>query len=286
MTWVDNGAEQQHHVAMFYDKEQVNGEKNKNSNTGMMALRRLVIFVLNMCAAFGDNLAQVDPALNGGTSLLHTLVPSASRLVISGDTGNVARVVCGVVTGRSSDSAGNGFRGVPMAWFHSTFPGLYDLEVEQIPLPPRHAHNPSDRLIARLNQFFRKLMRATFLLGTKQFYEALQRATNTRQPVRLIVKNCTVLHCSFTATDYIQPPPLANYVVNTASTAAPAEKWGIMKIGYLKHVPDDQGVVIVRKFGDLTMSDGDNPAAVFDLLVRADPMCQTCSNAEVNFTPS
>ena len=73
LTWVDNGAEQQHHVAMFYDKEQVNGEKNKNSNTGMMALRRLVIFVLNMCAAFGDNLAQVDPALNGGTSLLHTL---------------------------------------------------------------------------------------------------------------------------------------------------------------------------------------------------------------------
>lgn len=56
LTWVDNGAEQQHHVAMFYDKEQVNGEKNKNSNTGMMALRRLV-----------------DPALNGGTSLLHTL---------------------------------------------------------------------------------------------------------------------------------------------------------------------------------------------------------------------
>ena len=58
-----------------------------------------------------------------------------------------------------------------------------------------------------------------------------------------------------------------------------------MKIGYLKHVPDDEGGVIVRKFGALAMSDGD-PAAVFDLLVRADPMCQTYSNAEVNFTPS
>jgi hypothetical protein len=54
LTWVDNGAEQQHHVAMFYDKEQVNGEKNKNSNTGMMALRRLVILVLNVCPTFSE----------------------------------------------------------------------------------------------------------------------------------------------------------------------------------------------------------------------------------------
>ena len=68
---MDNGAEQQHHVAMFHDKEQVNGEKNKNGTTGMMALRRLVIS-FSTCAASGDNLVQVDPALNGGTSLLHT----------------------------------------------------------------------------------------------------------------------------------------------------------------------------------------------------------------------
>jgi hypothetical protein len=61
LTWVDNGAEQQHHVAMFYDKEQVNGEKNKNSNTGMMALRRLVILVLSMCAAFVTALSRLTP---------------------------------------------------------------------------------------------------------------------------------------------------------------------------------------------------------------------------------
>ena len=146
------------------------------------------------------------------------------------------------------------------------------------------AHNPSDRLIARLNQFFRKLVRATFLLGTKQFYEALQRATNTRQPARLIVKNCTVLHCSFTATDYIKPPPLANYVVNTAATAAPAEKWGIMKIGYLKHVPDDEGLPSCAS--SVTSHWLTVTTQLLCSTCSFAPTRQTCSKAEVSFTPS
>ena len=34
-----------HHVVIFYEKEPVHGEGNKNANTGMMALRELVIFL-------------------------------------------------------------------------------------------------------------------------------------------------------------------------------------------------------------------------------------------------
>jgi hypothetical protein len=124
ITTVEGGEEKTQHVDIYYDKKG-DDTGNKNSLTGQLALRELL-----------------DPAYNdhdqaNGRSLLLQLAPKTTHLIISGDTGN-------------------GFRGIPMSLYHSSLKRLYGLTVEQIPLPPRHAHNPTDQHLAHLNMFFRK----------------------------------------------------------------------------------------------------------------------------------
>ena len=60
-----------------------------------------------------------------------------------------------------------------MSRFHGTLFHAYGLAVKQLPLPPRHAFNASDRLLARLNAYFERLMRVCFLVGAKQFADCL-----------------------------------------------------------------------------------------------------------------
>jgi hypothetical protein len=96
-------------------------------------------------------------------------------LFISGDTGpfHFHSTSCPMVPPHRQR-----FRGVPVAWFHSTLSAEYGLDVEQVPLSPRRAHSSADRGIARLNKFFRRLMRLTYQRGAQQFTEALKLATD------------------------------------------------------------------------------------------------------------
>jgi hypothetical protein len=161
LVWRPNGTKQTHSFNIFYEKKDwPNGTKNKNSSTGRMGLRELV-----------------DPACNVEgdykKSALEDLCAGVTHLILSGDTGN-------------------GFRGVPMSYYHTMLWHLHRLVVEQIPLPPRHAWNLTDAQFARLNTFFRKLMRVGFLRGPKQFAEMLRRATDQRcTDARRLIKNCT-----------------------------------------------------------------------------------------------
>ena len=104
-----------------------------------------------------------------------------------------------------------------MMWFHSTL-HVYGFEVEQIPLPPRHAHNASDRcvdlycraqlrprMIARLNRFFRRMMRTHHILGAKQFYDTISMASPSSFSGQRLVNRCHVLYRHFKVADFIAP---------------------------------------------------------------------------------
>jgi hypothetical protein len=170
-----------------------------------------------------------------------------------------------------------------MAWFHSTLSGEYGLDVEQIPLSPRHAHSSADRGIARLNKFFRRLMRLTYLRGAQQFTEALKLATDpSLTGPRRLLKNISVKHCHFKPHDYITTPQLATCTYDTTADGA-NESIGVMKVGHIVHLPESPGVVVVRRYANTSMSESKNPALLFDLLRRspAEQMCVPCSNIEV-----
>ena len=99
-----------------------------------------------------------------------------------------------------------------MAWYHSTLLTSFGLGVEQIPLSPRHAHSSADRGIARLNKFFRRLMRVTHLRGASQFTEALKLATvpPLTSPGRLL-KNISVEYRHFKSHDWCKVPQVHSF---------------------------------------------------------------------------
>jgi hypothetical protein len=242
---------QRHAVILIYDKERPDGEKNKNGNTGRMAMRELV-----------------DPERNGskGISRLHEIVGDANHGIATGDTGN-------------------GIRGLPQCWFYTTFKRLYGLTMEQIILPPRHAFNHTDRLLARLNTFFSKLMRLVFLLGSRAFFNALSTATNPRMTGPLhLVKRCTVIFCDFKVAEFIPVPKLVQSIMPATGT----QPIGVMSLGYFLCTVSKcggegdetmEGVMRVAKYGDLTKAEADNPVMVFDMLRKSG--CQRCSNRAV-----
>jgi hypothetical protein len=246
-----NGDFEMHSFVLIYEKERPNGEKNKNGNTGRMAMRELV-----------------DPERNGskGISRLHEIVGDANHIIPTGDTGN-------------------GLRGLPMCWWYTMFKRLYGLTVEYIPLPPRHAFNHTDRLLARLNTFYTKLMRLVFLIGARAFVNALSKATDPSmtRPLHL-VKRCTVIFCEFKVADFIPVPKLIKSIMPATGTAA----LGVMSLGYflctvskLDGEGDEtmEGVMRVAKYGDLTKAEAENPVMVFDMLRKTG--CQRCSNRAV-----
>ena len=177
-----------------------------------------------------------------------------------------------------------------MMWFHSTL-HVYGFEVEQIPLPPRHAHNASDRcvdlycraqlrprMIARLNRFFRRMMRTHHILGAKQFYDTISMASPSSFSGQRLVNRCHVLYRHFKVADFIAPTaPSLNQEAKLGEATG-----GIMSVGRIMHVLGDPGVVVVREFGDTSMAVDKNPPVLFDLLKREIATCQTCSNREVS----
>ena len=253
LSWQDaDGKEQTKFVVIVYDKDRPGGEKNKNGNTGRMCLRELVPLVLIVGAT--DEGCKVDPARGKeGCSLLHQIVPTATKLILSGDTGLLyARPMLNTFPFCKA----TGF--VACLWpglnpgclfiacsacarYHGTLFKSYGLEVEQLPLPPRHAFNASDRLLARLNTFFRRLMRVCFLVGAKQFAECLAAATDpTMTSPQRLIKRCHVLYRNFTQADWIPTPALVDSIDDTTNTtpahrngqqpAQKKEKFGIMKV--------------------------------------------------------
>jgi hypothetical protein len=234
------------HFDVFYDKDIVRGEKNKNSNTGMMALRLFL-----------------DPLRNtgaSGLSVLADMAPQVTHLIFSGDTGN-------------------GFRGIPMSWFHSTIHRLYGFICEQIPLAPRHAHNDTDAHFAHLNSFFRKLMRVTFLVGASVFAKALTMATNpslTNQ--RKLIKRCTVLYHRFTAAEYITVP---DWLIKERDGEISVSKLGYFLLSTTsedgKGDVFEEGIMRVRRNAPESK---DDPLLVWDMRYP-DQCCQVCSDREV-----
>jgi hypothetical protein len=188
-------------VVLIYEKERPNGEKNKNGNTGRMAMRELV-----------------DPNRNGskGKSRLCELVGDANYMTPTGDTGN-------------------GFRGLPMCWYYTALWLLYGLVVEFIPLPPRHAYNCADALLARLNTFFRKLMRLTYLFGALQFFTALQKATDPRLTgARRLLQRLTPIYCTWTEGDFIPVPKMIKSIDEAVVSpdGSSTNSLGVMELGY------------------------------------------------------
>ena len=57
-----------------------------------------------------------------------------------------------------------------------------------------------------------------------------------------------------------------------------------MKIGHILHDETDPGTLLVRRFGDATMSREANPTLILDMLKRGkgNEMCPICSNREVS----
>jgi hypothetical protein len=250
---------QRHHVVIFYDKERPDGEKNKNGNTSRMCMRELV-----------------DPDRNGtkGVSRLREIVGDTNYIIPVSDTGNA-------------------FRGIPQCWYYSTFKRRFGLTVECIPLPPRHAHNYSDHLLARLNTFFKRLLQVAFLIGTLAFFEALNQATNPSiTGPRRLVKRCTVIYCHFRVRDSIRVPKLVASIVEPLAIAANPGKpvdLGVMKLGYFMCTVSSpsgealEGVMHVRRFANTKEKpDAENPLMVFDMINR--DVCQTCSNRKVACT--
>lgn len=254
-----NGALVRQNFDVFYDKDRTDGETNKNSNTGMMALRLFV-----------------DPDRNPndtGRSVLGDLAPQVTHLIFSGDTGN-------------------GFRGIPMSWYHSTLYREYGLSCEQIPLCPRHAYNPTDAHFSHLNCFFRKLMRVTILTGPEQFAKALALATDpTSINKRRLIKRTTVCYHRFLVAEYIMVPAWLQ-------KTHPATDLSLNKLGYflLSTTREDgqgdefnEGIMRVCKYAR-TPSRGDpaDPLIVWDMRAPAharDAICQQCSNREVVLPP-
>jgi hypothetical protein len=264
---------------IFYEKlDRPPGEPNKNSNTGRMCLKELL-----------------DPACNvesdSKTSVLQELFPGATNLILSGDTGN-------------------GFRGLPMSYYHTMLWKPYQLLVELMILPPRHAFNLTDAHLAHLNIFFRKLMRLSFLHGPKEFCEALQRATSPRvMGARKLIKNVIARYRVFYPKDYIRLPKeqmkgktIMKQVNHYQHIYAMDIKiyniilslyfqnleFGVMSLGYFNctvAAADGsgsfevvEGIMRVREYADDTLDN--NPMMVFNMLSK--DVCQRCSNKAVS----
>ena len=174
----------------------------------------------------------MDPARNNvpacaGKSLLQHLCPGVTHLIFTGDTGN-------------------GFRGMPMAWYYSTFYENYGLVVRQVPLPPGHASWLKDSHFSRLWTFSRMLKRLVFLRGSDEFAAALRHATNPQMVApRRLIKRTTVLRKIFLKQDFIKVPSI--YVGET----------GIMSVGYMEFSTADGkhpvGSARYRTFADRTI---------------------------------
>jgi hypothetical protein len=232
---------------VFYDKDRVAKETNKNSNTGMMALQLFLDPTRN-------------PA-NSGRSVLGDLAPAATHLIFSGDTGN-------------------GFRGIPMSWYYSTLHRQFGLTCEQIPLAPRHAFNPTDAHFAHLNCFYRKLMRVSYLCGPEEFAKALAMATSPKTTdQRKVIQRCTPVYHRFTVDDYIKPP---DWLIKTRDG-----ELSVSKLGYFLYStthPDGQegavfeeGLMRVRQYADQSAED---PLVVWDMR-HPKQCCQICTDRKV-----
>lgn len=146
-----------------------------------------------------------------------------------------------------------------------------------MPLPPRHAYNVTDGLLARLNSLFGRLMRKSRLLGPRDFYDALCKATSYEQTgTGRLISNCTPLIRHFSCSEFIYPTILQKMI------KVDKEEIGFMKLGYFLHLPDHPGVMIVRRHADETVKE---PILVFDVIKqpRGFELCQTCSNRQVFF---
>jgi hypothetical protein len=178
-----------------------------------------------------------------------------------------------------------------MCWYYTTLRLLYGLEVELIPLPPRHAYSCADAL-ARLNTFSRKLTRLTYLFGAVQLFTALQKMADPRfTGARRLLKRLTPIFCTWTEEDFIPVPKMIKSIDEAVvpPDGSSTNSLGAMKLGYFLctvKTEDGQdgetmeGVVRVAKYGDPKLPN--NPVMVFDLL--HDTGCQPCSNRAVSST--
>jgi len=136
-------------------------------------------------------------------------------------------------------------------------------------------------MIARLNRFFRRMMRTHHILGAKQFYDTISMASPSSFSGQRLVNRCHVLYKHFKVADFIAPTaPSLNQEAKLGEATV-----GIMSVGHIVHVLGDPGVVVVREFGDTSMAVDKNPPVLFDLLKREIATCQTCSNRGFDIFP-
>ena len=115
-------------------------------------------------------------------------------------------------------------------------------------------------MIARLNRFFRRMMRTHHILGAKQFYDTISMASPSSFSGQRLVNRCHVLYRHFKVADFIAPTaPSLNQEAKLGEATV-----GIMSVGHIMHVLGDPGVVVVREFGDTSMAVDKNPPVLFD----------------------
>ena len=241
---------EEEHFDFFFDaanQQSTNPGAKKSGSSGAFFLRELL-----------------DPARspdNDGISILKKVYPHASHLRLTGDTGN-------------------GFRGYLMLDFLSTVKNKFDFLIELIPLTPRHAYNPTDARIARLNTFFEKLLTKTVIFGAEQAATALHAASNPRFTTKRKFLERT--HAFFRVVP--QVPDSKSSIAYLESNFLVRGKTGVMGLLYFNFSFETadgpiypEGYCRARQYGD--PSRADNPTFVYTWRKElANTICQKCSD--------
>jgi hypothetical protein len=253
------GQRKQVHVDFFFDaanqKGVTDGHK-KNGEAGIFFLDQLL------------NPNKHPEGAHKKQSLLDSLFPGATSLLLSGDTGN-------------------GFRAYLMLAFLSVAHLLYKIWVELSPLGPGHAFNPSDARIAHQNIFVTKLKRKTRLVGgARSIALAFSKRTDPTQTTRRTYMPRT--HVFFRVIK--MGNLLDGLLTGSAMLSHPTRKSiGVRGLLYFRfwfeHGEGDDkvrvctpGYAAVREHGDPSALD--NPTRIYSWVhALSRQMCQPCSDA-------
>lgn len=248
------------HVDFFFDAPNQGTDRDgfrKNGDAGVYFLDQLL------------NPAHHPGGL--GESLLQTLCPDTTNVILSGDTGN-------------------GYRAYVMLEFLSSVHDRYGFAVELIPLAPGHAWNPSDHRIACMGHFITKVKKSARLIGAEMTAKAFSAMTDPTTTSRRKYMRRTHVYFRIVDLDGLAVPargPLGWTMDNPIGGG-----FGVRKLLYFRFWftdPEAENPVYpmscaaVRAHGSMDMAD--NPTLVYSWKTAlAKSMCQPCSNREVTPT--
>ena len=143
---VMTAGQKQQHLDFFFNARRA----KKNGTTGIFFLGEVL---------------DKDRSGEIGCSLMKSLFPDVSHLILSGDTGN-------------------GFRAYQMLDELSKLFKKYAYSVELVPLAPAHAYNRTDARLAHMNTFLNALKAYTRVFGAEMIARAFRMVSDPRHAKR------------------------------------------------------------------------------------------------------